>query len=184
MAHRASLSKVNRRIRRPGQETRVITTALVEQDDNLLLVQLARGRFAGYWLLPSTSVEEGTVEQNSARMVFERSGYPVAESQLVSVVEELRAGVLALRFVFRTRVGERDAAVSDPDIAQARWFAREAVREVLEERDVVPTLGVMALIRSWADEIPLRPLESLVEDALCPCGSGFRYTGCCGWDAK
>jgi NADH pyrophosphatase NudC (nudix superfamily) len=163
---------------------RVITTALVERDGYLLLTQLAAGRFAGFWLLPSATAEEGTVEQTSLRMVWERTGYPVLEQQLVSVIEEPKPGVLALRFLFRSRVGERDAAVSDPEIAQTRWFSRAAVREVLAERDVVPNLGVMSVLRAWAEGATPRPLELLVEDTPCPCGTGFGYRGCCGWDAR
>lgn len=163
---------------------RVIATALVEQDDGLLLVQLAQGPFAGFWLLPSATAEEGTVEATARRMVMERTGYPVTDQRLVSVVEEPKTGVLALRFVFRTQVGERVAEVEDREIVQARWFSRTAASEVLEERDVVPNLGVMSLIRAWVDGRQLSPLELLVEDACCPCGSGFVYRNCCGWDAR
>lgn len=182
MGHRANSFKLNRRP--PAQQTRVIVTALAERDAQVLLVQLARGRFAGFWLLPSATVEEGTVTETARRMLPERTGYPVVEQQLASVVEEPKPEVLALRFVLRTRVGEATGERLHEDIAQARWFSRDAAGEVLEERDVVPTLGVMALIRAWADGMPLRPLELLIEDASCPCGSGHAYRGCCGWDAR
>jgi len=184
MRRQANSYRANRHPRRQCQTIRLIATALIERDDALLLVQLAKGPFAGFWLLPSSSVDEGTVEVTARRMVLERTGYPVIEQQLLGVLEEPKPDVLALRFVFRATVGEREAGVGDAEITQARWFMREAVHEVLEERDVVPNLGVMSLIRSWVEGMTLRPLELLVEDALCPCGSGERFRGCCGWDAK
>lgn len=183
MRQRVSSFRVNNKSPRALQ-TRVIVTALLEQDDYLLLVQLARGRFAGYWLLPSATVEEQMLEQTLRQMAPERTGYPVSEPRLVSVVEESRTDTRVLRFVFQACVGTQTGSPSDVEIASARWFSHAAAREVLEERDVVPTLGVMALIRGWAEGITLSPLESLVDDVLCPCGSGFRYPGCCGWDMQ
>lgn len=166
------------------QAARVIVTALAERDEQLLLVQLAQGRFAGFWLLPSASVDEGTAVEAARRMMPERTGYPVTAQRLVSVIEEPRAGVLALRFVFAVELGEVAGAHDDRDIARACWFSRDAAREVLAERDVVPTLGVMSLIRAWTEGTELQPLELLTEEARCPCGSGFGYRGCCGWDNK
>ncbi len=158
-------------------------TALVERDDHLLLCQLARGEYAGFWLLPSASVDEGTVQQTAAAMLPERTGYLAETLGLVSVVEEPKVQALSLRIVFAATVKEPQAEHGDTDIMQARWFAKAAAGEVLEERDVVPNLGVMALIRAWADGVPLQLLELLDENALCPCGSGYRYRGCCGWDS-
>lgn len=184
MARRANLSRVNNWPRRRERETRVIVAALVEREEHLLLTQLARGRFAGFWLLPSSSVESGTVAESVGRMVQERTGYEVRQSHLLCVQEEPKVDVLALRFVFHVTVGERESAVADPEISQARWFSRAAVQEVLEERDVVPNLGVMTLIRAWCDKTPLCMLEALSEEAWCPCGSGHHFRGCCGWDAR
>ena len=148
MARRANLSRVNNWPRRRERETRVIVAALVEREEHLLLTQLARGRFAGFWLLPSSSVESGPWRSGGAHAA-ERTGYEVRQSHLLCVQEEPKVDVLALRFVFHVTVGERESAVADPEIAQARWFSRAAVQEVLEERDVTPNLGVMSLIRAW-----------------------------------
>jgi len=174
----------------------VIVTALVEQADELLLVQLARGRFAGFWLLPSATVEQNAIEQTLCRMLQERTGYaaqsgtvlPAREARngyaLLTVLEEPHVNGYALRFVFRARVSESVGQPTDGDIAAARWFSRAAVGTVPEERDVVPTLGVMSLLRAWAEGKTPLALESLHDDMLCPCGSGFNYAGCCGWDAR
>ncbi|HEX2948774.1 MAG TPA: hypothetical protein VHV83_04280 [Armatimonadota bacterium] len=170
-------------MRPDGQHIRMIGAALIERDDQLLLVQLADGPFAGFWLLPSVSIDDGTVDSAIATMVFARTGHPVLQSHLISVIQEPKIGTLALRFLFRVRVGDRLSGITDHDIAQARWFSRDAVHELLEERDTVPNLGVMSVIRAWVDGVELAPLETLLNDALCPCGSGFRFTGCCGWDA-
>lgn len=183
MRHQANSFRRNSQSRRTSQSCRVIVTALIERDEHLLLTQLAQGKFAGFWLLPSGTPDAGTVEQTASTLVATRTGYPVVEQRLCSVIEEPRQGVLALRFVFRTTVGERISAVDDPEIAQARWFSRTAVSELLAERDAVPNLGVMSLLRSWVEKTVLTPLELLCEDALCPCGSGHAYRGCCGWDA-
>ncbi|MHB9024061.1 MAG: NUDIX domain-containing protein [Armatimonadota bacterium] len=181
MAQRVSFSNWNKR-RQPARAARIIVTALAARDDTLLLAQLARGRFAGFWLLPSATVEEGTVAETARQMMPERTGYPITDQRLVSVIEEPVGPVLALRFVFLTAVGERNESASDPEIARVDWFTRSALRELLTEREVVPSLGVMSLVRGWAEGLALEPLETLVEDALCPCGSGHRYQGCCGWD--
>ena len=182
MRRRVNYSKPNSR---PPQETRLIATILAEQADALLLVQLARGRYAGYWLLPSSGVDVGTVDAAARALLPARTGYQAETLALASVVEEPKTGVLAVRFVFRATVSARTEPLGDAEIAQARWFSRDAAREVLAERDVVPTLGVMALMRAWAEGIALPPLETLSpDDAPCPCGSGFRYRGCCGWDAE
>ena len=117
-------------------------------------------------------------------MMFERTGHEVAEQHLLSVLEEPRHEVLALRFVFATALHGVSSGPVNTDFAQVRWFSRLAARGMLEERDAVPTLGVMSLIRGWADGVALRPHELLLEDAFCPCGSGFRYPGCCGWDKR
>jgi ADP-ribose pyrophosphatase YjhB (NUDIX family) len=161
---------------------RLIATALIEREGNLLLVQLAKGSLAGFWLLPSATVEDGSVEQTAQTMILERTGHPVRAMELLSVLEESRPDVLLLRFLFRAEVGAREAAIADPEIVQARWFSRTAVLEVLEERDVVPNLGVMSVLRAWADGVIPRPLEPILHDALCPCGSGDRYRSCCGWE--
>ncbi|HEY3415771.1 MAG TPA: NUDIX domain-containing protein [Armatimonadota bacterium] len=183
MARRVSFSNWNRR-RGPAQETRIIVTALLERDDSLLLAQLAHGRFAGFWLLPSATVDESTVAATARRMVPERTGYPVAEQTLLSVVEEPMTQVLALRFVFSTQVGEQNGPPEDPEIARVHWFTRSALQDLLAEREVVPALGVMSLLRGWAEGLFLQPLETLNEDTLCPCGSGHRYAACCGWDTR
>lgn len=162
----------------------MIVTALAEHDDRLLMVQLARGRFAGFWLLPSATVEQDTVEETARQMLPERTGYRPAEQRLACVQEEPRTGILSLRMVFATRVEELAAAPSDPEIAQASWMTREVAREVLTERDVVPALGVMRLIRAWTENTMLPPLDSLDIEMPCPCDSGFSYRGCCGWDMK
>lgn len=184
MGHRVNSFRGSSRPLRDHQSTRVIVTALVERDDHLLLVQLARGRFAGFWLLPSATVATGTVVGAVTGMVQERTGYRVTDHRLLGVVEEAMLGVLSLRFVFSVRVDQDAKPIADADIARATWFSRDAAGEVLEERDVVPTLGVMALVRAWAERTPVQPLESLVSDALCPCGSGHGFAGCCGWDAR
>ncbi len=163
---------------------RAIATALVEHHGHLLLCQLARGEYAGFWLLPSASVDDGTVLQTAQRMLPERTGYTATALELVSVVEEPKTNALSLRFVFAAAVADPQAEHSDTDILQARWFSRAAARELLAERDVVPNLGVMSLVRAWADGITPRPLELLDESAPCPCGSGYGFRGCCGWDSK
>ena len=81
-------------------------------------------------------------------------------------------------------VGDSVGAPSDGEIARVHWFPRASALAVLEERDVVPTLGVMRLIRGWAEGTALAALEAPREDAPCPCGSGYSYPGCCGWDAQ
>jgi ADP-ribose pyrophosphatase YjhB (NUDIX family) len=164
------------------QGARLIATALVEHEDRLLLVQLASGRFAGFWLLPSASVEQGTVAETAARMLPERTGCFPTEQQLVCVQEEPKTGVLAVRFVFDMQIREETVPITDPEIAALRWITRDDALEILEERDMVPTLGVMHLLRAWADKIVLPPLATLDIETLCPCGSGFSYRGCCGWD--
>jgi ADP-ribose pyrophosphatase YjhB (NUDIX family) len=164
--------------------TRVLVTALLVSDGRLLLAQLAAGPWAGYWLLPSATVETGTIEDAARTMTRERTGYALRDPRLLTVIEEARAGVRILRFAFAGGVGDRDPEHRDPELARTGWFSREAVAQVLQERDVQPTLGVMSLLRAWADGVTPEPLETLVDDALCPCGSGFRYPGCCGWDAK
>jgi ADP-ribose pyrophosphatase YjhB (NUDIX family) len=175
------ISEWFRRERR--QPVRVIATALAERDDHLLLVQLARGPFAGFWLLPSATVEQGTVVDTVQALAPQRVGGTFHDPQLLSVVEEPRLQMLILRFVFAVAVEEPLQTPEDIEIARAVWFARTAVRDVLAERDVVPNLGVMSLLRSWVEGIALRPLELLTEDALCPCGSGYRFPGCCGWES-
>jgi len=157
---------------------------LAEQDGHLLLCQLAKGEYAGFWLLPSASVEDGTMLETARRMLPERTGYAATALELVSVVEEPKTNALSLRFVFHAEVAKQKTEPSDTDILQARWFSREAARELLAERDVVPNLGVMSLVLAWADGIAFRPLELLDENALCPCGSGYGFRGCCGWDSK
>ena len=147
------------------------------------MVQLAAGRFAGFWLLPSASVEEGSLAETAAKMLPERAGYLPVAQQLVSVQEEPKTGVLALRFVFAAQAGE-GTAPRDPEIARACWMDRDAVTELLAERELVPTLGVMHLARAWAEQIVLPPLATLTEETACPCGSGFSYRGCCGWDMQ
>jgi ADP-ribose pyrophosphatase YjhB (NUDIX family) len=185
MRQRGRTNRINSGNRRaPEQQTRLVVTALAETDNRLLLGQLARGPVAGFWLLPSATVEHGSVERTVRQMMPERTGYPVAGQQLVSVLEESKPELLLLRLVFRVQTGECAGAHEDREIAQVRWVTRHAVRQILTERDVVPNLGVMSLVRAWAEGTPLRPLETLIEDCLCPCGSGFRYPGCCGWDAK
>lgn len=184
MARRANSYRAHSGGQRRARQVRVIVTALAERDGQLLLTQLASGQFAGFWLLPSASVEEGAVAWAAAAMLLERTGYPVLEQKLLTVVEETKIDVHSLRFVFAVQAGERQSGNANPEIVQARWFSRAAVREVLQERDVVPTLGVMSLLRAWVDERPLLTLESLDEKAPCPCGSGFAFTGCCGWDAR
>lgn len=166
------------------QATRLVTTTVVEADNALLLTQLAKGPFAGFWLLPSTAVDAGTVQQTARRMVIARTGYPVVEQQLAAVLEETRPGLLILRFLFRAKVGARECVIDESDIAQARFFSRQAVRDVLEERDIVPNLAVMSVVRSWLEGTALEAMHTLDEAAFCPCGSGFRFTGCCGWDHR
>ena len=184
MARRANYYRTNSGSQRRAQNVCVIVTALAERDGSVLLAQLAQGPFAGFWLLPSATVDEGTVTRAVGEMLLERTGYPALDQRLLTVQEETKIGVLALRFVFTVRAGERESGSIDPEIVQARWFTRDAVREVLEERDVVPTLGVMALLRTWLEERTPASLETPDEQARCPCGSGFSFAGCCGWDSR
>jgi ADP-ribose pyrophosphatase YjhB (NUDIX family) len=180
MTQQVSWSKQNNR----GQHIRAIATALIERDDHLLLCQLARGEYAGFWLLPSASVDADTVLRTAQAMLPERTGYLATTLALVSVIEEPKVNALSLRFVFTAAVAEPPAPHDDTEIVQSRWFSKTAAREVLAERDVVPNLGVMSLIRAWADGVALRSLELLDENALCPCGTGYGFRGCCGWDAR
>ncbi len=182
MRRRANSFRANSRQQPRSPQARLIVTALIEHDEHLLLVQLARGRFAGFWLLPSATVES-TIEETLRQQIPERTGYPVIAQRLLSVIEERRVDVHAVRFVFHTQVGDSQGQPADSEIARVHWFSRATACTVLAERDVVPTLAVMSLIRGWAEGISLAPLESLREDVLCPCGSGFNYPGCCGWDA-
>lgn len=170
--------------RKRGIPARLITTALIERDEHVLLTQLASGRFAGFWLLPSATVDEEPIEMTTRRMVLERTGNSVVSLRLVSVLEECKTDVRTLRFIFETVVAAQEQGIHDPEIVQARWFSREAVCEVLAERDVVPTLGVMGLLRAWAEATSLPVHQLLVEDSPCPCGSGHQYPGCCGWDMR
>lgn len=167
-----------------GQTLRAVATVMVARNEGLLLCQLARGEYAGFWLLPSASVDEGTVKQTAQTILRERTGYSADALELASVIEEPKVRALSLRFVFTAEVAEPPAPHTDADILRSRWFSNTAAREVLEERDVVPNLGVMSLVRAWADGITLRPLEVLDENAQCPCGSGYRFRGCCGWDIQ
>lgn len=181
MARRAnSFRPSNRAAVRQG--ARLIATALVEREDRLLLVQLASGRFAGFWLLPSASVEQGTVADTAAQMLTARTGYITTDQKLACVQEEPKTGLLAVRFVFAMQVSTETVPRSDPEIAALRWITRDEAVEILEERDLVPTLGVMHLLRAWAEQIVLPLLATLDIEMPCPCGSGFSYRGCCGWD--
>jgi len=161
---------------------RLIATALIEHDERLLLAQLASGRFAGFWLLPSATVTAGTVAEAARQMVSERTGYRAVAQHLLGVQEEAKAGVLALRFIFATQIAP-GSAPNDPEIARIAWLHREAVQALLAEREIVPTLGVMHLARAWAEKTSLPPLATLDRETLCPCGSGFTFRGCCGWDS-
>lgn len=184
MARRANSCNMNSAHRRPRHARRLTVTAILERDNKLLLTQLASGRFAGFWLLPSASLAEGTLEAEVKAMVLTRTGYPVTAQRLACVLEEPRAHTAALRFVFTADIAEQEQAISDVEIVQARWFSRVAVQELLAERDVVPALGVMTLLQTWADGRALPAHQVLIDDALCPCGSGFNYPGCCGWDMR
>jgi len=166
------------------RKARVIVTALAEHDERLLMVQLARGRFAGFWLLPSATVEDGTVEETARSMFLERTGYSVVEQRLAGVQEEPRTGVLSLRLVFAMQIEELAMGPSDPEIARISWMTREMAQEALAERDMVPTLGVMHLVRAWVENLVLPPLDTLDNEMPCPCGSSYSYRGCCGWDMK
>lgn len=182
MSHRVNRF---RPVSRPAQrKARVIVTALAEQDERLLMVQLARGRFAGFWLLPSATVEDDTVEETARGMLPERTGYAAAGQRLIGVQEEPRTGVLSLRMVFAMQAVGGAAETSDQEIAKVGWMTRETAQEVLAERDVVPALGVMHLVRAWVERLALPPLATLDNEMPCPCGSGFSYRGCCGWDAQ
>ena len=161
MRRRVNSFRANNRLQQRAAQRRVIVTALVEQAEQLLLVQLARGRFAGFWLLPSATVEEGAIEQTLCRMLPERTGYAACAQHLLGVLEEPHVNGYALRFVFRVRVNEPGGLPADSEIAAARWFSRAALRAVLEERDVVPALGVMTLLRAWAEGSTPAPLETL-----------------------
>ena len=160
----------------------MITTALFERDAQLLLLQLGRGRFAGYWLLPSATVDSGTLEETTRTMVLERSGYTPSVIHLSGMLEEASVERLILRMVYQVQAAERQSAIREVDIAQARWFSREAVDEILHERDIVPNLGVMTLLRDWCEARVPAAHAVLADDAACPCDSGFAYRGCCGWD--
>ncbi len=129
-------------------------------------------------------MEEGTIEQTLCRMLPERTGLIAREQSLLGVLEEPHVTGYALRFVFLTQVSEASGPPADHEIAAVRWFSREAAAAVLEERDVVPALGVMTLLRNWAEGNMPAPLLTLRDDVTCPCGSGFSYAGCCGWDMR
>lgn len=170
--------------RRTARPARLIATALVVRDGRLLLAQLAKGRLAGFWLLPSAMVEEGTVADTAWKMLPERTGVTPAAQVLNRVQEEPHAGALAVRFLFAVQAADWDAPHRDGEIARVGWFTREDARELLAERELVPTLGVLHAVRAWADAVELPTMKTLTEDVSCPCGSGFNYRGCCGWDAR
>ena len=148
--------------RRRAQPVRVIATALIEHEERLLLAQLARGRFAGFWLLPSATVEQDTVAETAWQLLPFRTGVTPSSLELRGVQEEMQTGALALRFVFAGTAAP-GGPHADGDIARVGWLTRDAVCELLAERELVPTLGVLHLARAWAGDITLPPLVALDE---------------------
>ncbi len=173
--------------RKPGRishEIRPVVMVMVEKNDYILLCQLAKGEYAGYWLLPSNTLENG-LENTVLNIVKERLNTDVIELKMIGVTEEKDfAQHYIYRFLFSAKLLDDPYCVDDNDYFQCKWFSREAANEMLQEKDAVPKIGIMGIIKKWADGENIMPLTEFDENMECPCGSGYGYRGCCGWDLK
>jgi ADP-ribose pyrophosphatase YjhB (NUDIX family) len=138
----------------------LVTLALVELDDQILLIEEAKPECRGKWFLPGGRVEAGeSLIECVRREVLEEAGLdiePLGLSYVDQMIADGSGHVDRLRFVFKARpVGGQLKTVPDVHSLRAQWFRREEI-ELLSLRSPI----VRTLLRV-TDRSPVLPMSSL-----------------------
>lgn len=110
----------------------VVGVVLRSEEDQVLLVQPARGVAQGHWTLPGGFLHAFEQPQDGARReVEEEVGLGIEDLELIGTVSYHHPGstypILGLAFTGRATGGP---VSPDPDeIAQARWFSKEEAKK-------------------------------------------------------
>ncbi len=97
-------------------------SAVVVEEDRLLLVRRGRGSAAGEWALPGGRVEAGeTLAEATVREVAEETGLAGVVGELVGWAEVISADIHAVILSFRVHLLERSVPVAGDDASEARW---------------------------------------------------------------
>ncbi len=173
-----------RKSRMINKDFHPIVMVMAEKDNHLLLCQLAKGEYAGYWLLPSMTLENG-LQHTAEKVITEKLNTTAETLKMICVSEEKDFSLNQIyRFIFTARLTDEPDCSNENNYFQCRWFSRVAAGEMLEEKDAVPKIGIMAIIQKWANNEELPLFVEFDDNMICPCGSGYGYRGCCGWDLK
>jgi mutator protein MutT len=122
-------------------------SAVVVEEDKLLLVRRARGSAAGEWALPGGRVEAGeTLAEAVVREVAEETGLAGVVGEFVGWSEVLRGDIHAVILTFWVHLFDPGQPVAGDDAAEARWVSLSDVAahrlvaglgEFLRDHDVI-----------------------------------------------
>ncbi len=121
-------------------DPKVAATAVVEQEEKVLMVRRLVQPGLGLWSLPGGYVDRGeVVEQAAAREVLEETGLHVEIIGLVGLFSEDGHPVVVAAFDCRKTRGE---AVAGPEVSELGFFSLEALPPLAFPRDIV-------ILKAW-----------------------------------
>lgn len=142
--------------------TRLVhVSAVIQEEERILLVQEAKQENRELWNLPGGHLEEDeTLHRGALREVFEETGLHVEFAGLIGVYTTLRSGYQAFRFVFAASHPDGEAFAGD-DILAVRWVTRAEAAAIPDSEIVSPVMfrRILADLQNNA----LTPLTLLVE---------------------
>jgi ADP-ribose pyrophosphatase YjhB (NUDIX family) len=143
----------------------VVALALVEKDDQILLIQEAQAACRGKWFLPGGRMDPGeSVIDCVKREVLEEAGLavePVGLLYLDQSIASAGAGVDRLRFVFKARaVGGAPKIVEDSHSLGAQWFRREDIAGLPLRSPIVTT--IISVAERSEGLLPMSSVQALI----------------------
>jgi len=125
-------------------------SAIVVDDDRLLLVRRGRGRAEGTWSLPGGHVASGeTLAEAVVRELVEETGVEGVCGRLVGVVELIDGGPHQVVLAHEVSLMEATEPAAGDDAAEARWVPLADVvdlrlapglAELLHDHQVIATI--------------------------------------------
>jgi NAD+ diphosphatase len=122
-------------------------------EDHESRVLLVRQKGGDLWSFPAGGVEDGERIKEALRREFkEETGLDSGIVDLIGIYDLFESSDTKVGFAFRVRITGGTLSPNPEEIAEARFFSREEIKQLIREGKIYKPHYTIAVLTDWVNE--------------------------------